>query len=561
MCATGGKLPVVCIISRKGKIMRIFKKTALFLAVLTVLSAFSVFAEQSASVKQFSDVTESTPYSSDIEKLTGAGILNGYEDGTFRPEGGVTRAEMCKMIVLTFKLTEMIADAKGFPDVSDTDWYKPYALAAQAAGIVNGYEDGTFRGSELITREQVCAILNRILKPYDLPITATVTDKISDWAKNDVLIIVKNKIMPLESENTFRATEVIKRYELANALAKYIVDMPEPVTADIRYFVDGKQYGQTDTVLVGEYADVPEDPKSTDESMYFEGWRIVGTTETVDPKISAVLKDTDYEAVFAKKTYNVYFYDGKTLLQTFEKVEHGAAMPAADNPKKSGYDFGGWSLSENGSAVAANYKITSETRFYALFEKKPEITTFTVRFYANDKLLDTQEVAKGGYASAPTDVPEFEGYDFAGWLLSGDNSTLINIPSYKITKNTDFVAAYDEKPVIDNPNSDELMDKLQRGHDQLAAIRFTNNLQKQARDLIVECIGYVIEDAKNGTLITKDYINTEYKETVDRVETICYDEMSARIASDFSNAITNGVDEDVQEFLKDYFLDGKDISM
>ena len=561
MCATGGKLPVVCIISRKGKIMRIFKKTALFLAVLTVLSAFSVFAEQSTAASKFSDVTESTPYSSDIAKLTDAGILNGYEDGTFRPEGGVTRAEMCKMIVLTFNLTQKIADAKGFPDVKDTDWYKPYALAAQAAGIVNGYEDGTFRGSELITREQVCAILNRILKPYDLPITAAVNDKISDWAKNDVLIIVKNKIMPLESGNTFRATEVIKRYELANALAKYIVDIPEPVTADIRYFVDGKQYGQTDTVLVGEYADVPEDPKSADESMYFEGWRIVGTKDIVDPKISAVLKDTDYEAVFAKKTYNVYFYDGKTLLQTFKNVEHGAAMPAADNPQKTGYTFNGWSLTENGSAVAANYKITSETKFYALFEKKPEITTFTVRFYANDVLIDTQEVAKGNCANEPTDVPEFEGYNFAGWLISGDNSTLINVSSYKITKKTDFVAAYEEKPVIDNPNTDELMDKLNRGHDQLAAIRFTNDLQKKARDLIVQCMSYVIDDANNGTLITKEYVNTEYKDIVDQVETICYDEMSARIASDFSNAITRDVDSDVQDFLKEYFLDGKDISM
>ena len=64
----------------KGEIMRIFKKTALFLAVLTVLSAFSVFAEQNTAQKKFSDVTESTPYSSDISKLTDAGILNGYED-------------------------------------------------------------------------------------------------------------------------------------------------------------------------------------------------------------------------------------------------------------------------------------------------------------------------------------------------------------------------------------------------------------------------------------------------------------------------------------------------
>ena len=545
-------LPVAVYSSRKEKAMNYLKKVAVlaaaFAAVLTVSA--------SAQTNKFPDVDESALYADDVNKLVDAGVLNGYEDGTFRPEGNVTRAEMCKMVTLSFKLTADLSSVESFPDINDNDWYKPYALNAKANGVVEGYDDGSFRGGAYVTREQVCAIINRIQKLYDLGISVTVTDDISEWAKQDVLVVLQNKLMPLESNNTFRATEPIKRYELATVLSKFVVDTPEPVTANIRFFVDGKQLGETDTVLVGEYPTVPEDPTSSDESLYFEGWRIVGTDKLVDPKIQSVEKDVDFEAVFAKKTYKVSFYNGKTLVFE-ETVEHGSPVPTAPAPSKVGYTFEFWSLSESGSAVASDYKITAETILYAQFSKDAEtITTYKVTFRVDAEIFDTQSVAKGAYASEPTDAPELDGYKFVGWCVDNDTKEVVDVSKYKINASTTFYAVFEK---IENPNSEELMEKLTRGRSQLAKIRLTEPKAQRARSIIVNCIAKVLDDAEAGELITKDYVNRVYKDDVDAVETIVMDEMTTREASDFKTAIANNVDKDVQDFLKEYFLDGMDI--
>ena len=115
----------------------------------------------------FIDIAPDAKYANDVKKLVEYGIIAGYPDGTFKPEGEVTRAEMCKMINLTLGYIDFDG-AAGFPDVASTNWYYAYALAAQKVGYVEGYEDGTFRGSNNITRQEVCAILNRLLKPMNL---------------------------------------------------------------------------------------------------------------------------------------------------------------------------------------------------------------------------------------------------------------------------------------------------------------------------------------------------------------------------------------------------------
>ena len=530
---------------------------AVFAAVALTLS-LAAAAEETA--KKFSDVSEDATYAEDVYKLAEAGVLNGYGDGTFRPDGGVTRAEMCKMIVLTFNLSVPEEDSGvSFPDVTDDDWFKPYALAAKANNIVTGFEDGSFRGNTLITREQVCAIINRVVKPYDLPVEVTVNDEISDWAKNDVMIILKNKLMPIEAGDTFRATEVIKRYELAAAISKFITEPTAPVTANVRFFVNGEQYGETDTVICGEYPTVPEDPKPEDESFYFDGWKLKGTDSLADVRFYLVEQDTDFEAVFVKKTYSLKFYDGKVLLNSFT-VDHGDKSPTVSNPTKGGYTFEGWSLTADGSIVdLTDYLIKEDTTLYAVYKKLPDVVTYTVTFWFNGKVYDVQNVEKGGYAAAPTDEPELDGYVFAGWVTSLDDSQVVDVSRYKINAATDFYAGFDEVVTPVNPNSDELMEMLERGHDQLAIIRMTNDKHIRTRDIMVECIGLVLQDAYAGELITQDYVKTVYADYVTNAQNIVMDEMTTREASNFSTLITNNVDQDVQDFLKEYFLNGEDI--
>ena len=121
--------------------------TLMFALVLTSLMTTSVFAATT-----FSDVAETTQFSEAIYELVDDGVLNGYEDGTFKPEGTITRAEFAKVIGVAIEGTKALWDAKEtrFSDMSG-HWAIPYVAYASNATIINGYEDGTFRPDQPVT--------------------------------------------------------------------------------------------------------------------------------------------------------------------------------------------------------------------------------------------------------------------------------------------------------------------------------------------------------------------------------------------------------------------------
>lgn len=193
-----------------------------FTLISFVLLSFSpVYAKDS----YFTDVASDTKLCDAVNKLYEAKIILGYGDLTFRPNNNITRAELCKIVNMVFGYSDKADNT--FVDVKESDWYYPYVLAAQKAGYIKGFEDLTFRGEEFVSREQFCAILNRTAKPFDLPFDTVITDEISDWAREDVYKIAASYLMPLEDNNTFRATQNITRAEVSLALAKFVsVDIP-----------------------------------------------------------------------------------------------------------------------------------------------------------------------------------------------------------------------------------------------------------------------------------------------------------------------------------------------
>ncbi|MBR5528494.1 MAG: S-layer homology domain-containing protein, partial [Clostridia bacterium] len=165
-----------------------------------------------ANAAIFKDVEKDSGLETALKKLVDAGIVKGYEDGTFRPSSTLSRAEFCRMVNQLFKYTEK-ADY-GFYDVQQTDWFYDEVLIAKKQGYIQGFEDATFRGNSKITREQVCTILNRILGLYVL-YDVQISDTVSDWALSSVQAVVSNGFMSLEEGNTFRATQDITRQEFA----------------------------------------------------------------------------------------------------------------------------------------------------------------------------------------------------------------------------------------------------------------------------------------------------------------------------------------------------------
>ena len=127
-----------------------------FAAVLLALSMLIGMMAVPASAAAFDDVPEDHWAASAIERWNGYGVLNGHDDGTFTPDKVMTRAEFAQMLVNLLGLTAKSDTA--FSDVADDDWYAEVIQIAVAAGIMNGYSDGTARPTEPVSFEQAAVI-------------------------------------------------------------------------------------------------------------------------------------------------------------------------------------------------------------------------------------------------------------------------------------------------------------------------------------------------------------------------------------------------------------------
>ena len=153
-----------------------FKKNlSAFLAVTFVATSvfqpiFSVSAGR--GFPGFTDVNSSNPFYNYIMEAGSAGAIKGYSDWTFRPNNAVTRIEALA-ILLRIKNPNIdfstLADGSNsdFSDVDSNQWFTPMLNYAKAQWITNGYSDGTFRGSNNISRAEVAILIKRIFNISD----------------------------------------------------------------------------------------------------------------------------------------------------------------------------------------------------------------------------------------------------------------------------------------------------------------------------------------------------------------------------------------------------------
>ena len=139
----------------EGKITRAEVATIYF-RMLTDESRTKFWSQSSG----YSDVKTGDWFNNAVSTLSKAGIIAGYEDGSFRPNGYITRAEFATIAARFFDVTYNGKDL--FPDISG-HWAKDYINQAANKGFVNGYEDGTFKPDRNITRAEAVTLVNRTL--------------------------------------------------------------------------------------------------------------------------------------------------------------------------------------------------------------------------------------------------------------------------------------------------------------------------------------------------------------------------------------------------------------
>jgi hypothetical protein len=120
---------------------------------------------ESSKAMVFSDVTSSYQYASSITFLKHRGIIMGYADGTFNPQGYLTRAEFMKLLVTSHKASpHVLTHNRCFDDVSD-EWFASYVCFAKGKGWIHGYDDGKFYPEKNISEDDA---INMIFKSFNL---------------------------------------------------------------------------------------------------------------------------------------------------------------------------------------------------------------------------------------------------------------------------------------------------------------------------------------------------------------------------------------------------------
>lgn len=185
--------------------------------------------------------TPSTPAKPDETKPTLAPIpemlngedhyayLLGYEDGTVRPNGSISRAEVATVLFRLLKddvRTQNLTKDNAYSDVSDTAWYAAAVSTLSKMGVISGYPDGTFRPNAPITRAEFAAMIARFdetAKSADTPFT----DISGHWAENAIGKAYGNGWIKGSSKTVFCPESNLTRAETATLLNRVLHRLPE----------------------------------------------------------------------------------------------------------------------------------------------------------------------------------------------------------------------------------------------------------------------------------------------------------------------------------------------
>jgi hypothetical protein len=137
---------------------------------------------------QFPDVDANAWYGQAVNTLAGRGILKGYQDGTFRPADTITRAEFTAVAARFANLP--LTGTLAFPDVPANDWAFTYIASARETAWVDGLPDGLFHPVDNIDRASVAKIVNNALNRHctDIPEARQFPDlENTHWAYHELI--------------------------------------------------------------------------------------------------------------------------------------------------------------------------------------------------------------------------------------------------------------------------------------------------------------------------------------------------------------------------------------
>lgn len=195
------------------------KKLALFLG----LFIFNSFVAMAAS---FPDVGEDYKNYQAIEYLYGKQIIQGYPEGNFGPENLVNRAEAAKIILNAFGISHDGEYEEAFPDVEKGVWYFEYIMGGKAAGLINGYQDGTFKPGETVNLAETLKMVSvaaGVNLPTDLQDVFYTDVKLDAWFAPYFLYARNHNVLLADDYGAVHPDQAMTRAAFAEVVYRLMI--------------------------------------------------------------------------------------------------------------------------------------------------------------------------------------------------------------------------------------------------------------------------------------------------------------------------------------------------
>ncbi len=229
----------------RGSIIGKLLKDTIFLVIMLVLTmglGLPATAEESLTpsliipnpTAQMTDI-QGNWAELQISDWVNKGLAQGYQDGTFKPDNSISRAEFMTLANRVFGYSAIIP--ANFSDVSDTDWFAEEVGKAKAAGYISGYPDGTVKPNEQVSRQEVAAMLAKITK-LEIPADTSNlnnfadVDDIPEWSKGYISSVVNQGFMHGYPDQTYQAEKAISRAEAIVTLNNAMIATAPKITYD-----------------------------------------------------------------------------------------------------------------------------------------------------------------------------------------------------------------------------------------------------------------------------------------------------------------------------------------
>ncbi|WP_432354486.1 S-layer homology domain-containing protein [Sporosarcina sp. A2] len=228
------------------------KKFVNVLLALVLSLAIIVIPTGSAEAAGFSDVSS---FKKEIDYLTQSGVINGYNDGTFRPAVKLTRAQAVVMIMRAIGMPESDRFIKdpGFDDVGRSKFGYLEIAVATSAGIISGKSSTQFDPNGNITRAEMAKVIGNAFKLKGVYATGFTDVAAGYWASSFISSLAANNITVGYSDGTFQPKQPIDRAQFSAFLARIMKPIFRPSTGIPSHTV-------LDVTLESSIIDVVKDP-------------------------------------------------------------------------------------------------------------------------------------------------------------------------------------------------------------------------------------------------------------------------------------------------------------